>query len=124
MDRRLSVNAMDEFVPRGPLPGDPGESLPGLSRTPYHLPASMKTTVPNVQHPCLYIGTSGQRCDRPATNSDFCSRHSAASSGATDPDATPSDNTLVKRAVAVGGVIAVLWPLIVDLLRALLRFLR
>lgn len=74
------------------------------------------TSVAN--RPCLYIGASGERCNQPAMRGDFCSRHSAP-----DPEA-PTESKIAKRAIAVGGVLAVLWPFIVDLIRALLRLLR
>jgi hypothetical protein len=115
MDRRVRVNVANEIVEKGSWPGDPGEPLPGDFPWP---PIAPNKATPSVQRPCLYIGASGERCNANATRGDFCSRHSAP-----DP-ATPSENKTVKRAVAVGGVIAVLWPLIWDLLRALLRLLR
>ena len=119
MDWRETVNAKNEIVERGPHPGDPGESLPGTWGEPeWPLAGPGKKASPAAKRPCLYIGTLGQRCDQPATRGDFCSRHSAP-----DPEA-PSDTKIAKRAIAVGGVIAVLWPIIVDLLRALLRLLR
>ena len=109
MDWRERVNAKAEIVPRGPHPGDPGEPLPG---TPGWPPS------PLAQRLCLYIGPSGERCNRVATRGDFCSRHSAP-----DPEA-PTGGVVVKRAIAVGGALAILWPIIVDLIRALLRFFR
>jgi hypothetical protein len=113
MDWRERVNAEGEIVECGPLPGDPGEGLP---LPPGPLPASLRKIA--TPRPCLYIGTSGQRCTRTATRGDFCSRHSAPNPSA------PAEGVIVKRAVAVGGVLAVLWPIIFDLIRALLRFLR
>lgn len=123
------------FGERDPWPGDDPRDLVGLGQ-PHRplelgsLPAVVRPSpdafakpvaakaAPTAQRPCLYIGTSGERCNANATRGDFCSRHSAP-----DP-AAPSEGTIVKRAVAVGGVIAVLWPIIWDLLRALLRLLR
>lgn len=102
-----------EIVPRGPGPGDPGEGLP---LPPRSLPTSLRKIA--FPRPCLYIGSSGERCNRVAVRGDFCSRHSAP-----DPEA-PAENKIAKRAIAVGGVLVVLWPIIVDLVRALLRFLR
>jgi hypothetical protein len=124
-----------DFDEQDPWPGnDPGElvrlgqphrplelgSLPAVARPSpdaFTKPVAAKFT-PTSNRPCLYIGPSGERCNANATRGDFCSRHSAP-----DP-AAPSEKVIVKRAVAVGGVIAVLWPLIWDLLRALLRLLR
>lgn len=75
---------------------------------------------PAVKTPCLYIGPAGQRCDRPARADGFCSKHQQ---NASDSNEVPS-STIAKRALAVIGVIAALWPLIVDLVRELLRLLR
>lgn len=119
MDWRERVNAKSEIVERGPHPGDPGEPLPGTWREPgWPLAGAGKKLNPVAKRPCLYIGASGQRCNQGAIRGDFCPRHSTP-----DPEA-PSENKIAKRAIAVGGVVAVLWPLIWDLLRALFRFLR
>jgi Family of unknown function (DUF5763) len=75
---------------------------------------------PAVKTPCLYIGPAGQRCDRPARADGFCSKHQQ---NASDSNEVPS-STIAKRALAVIGVIAALWPLIIDLVRELLRLLR
>ncbi|HUJ32595.1 MAG TPA: hypothetical protein VLY23_15040 [Candidatus Acidoferrum sp.] len=115
MDRRVRVTSAAEVIEREPWPGDPGEPLPGTPQTP---PSLLNASNPAARHPCLYIGTSGERCSRPAVRGDFCSKHGV-------PDAEgPSEGALIKRAIAVAGVVAVLWPFIVDLVRALLRLLR
>jgi hypothetical protein len=75
---------------------------------------------PAVQTPCLYLGPVGQRCNQPARASGFCSRHQLNPSDSGEV----SNATIVKRAVAVIGVIVALWPLLADLVRELIRLLR
>jgi hypothetical protein len=108
MELSLLVNAANEE-------GDPNarpEALRG-SAPPVGPEPALRT-------PCLYIGPAGQRCNRPARASGFCSRHRLNPSDSGEV----SNATIVKRTVAAIGVIAALWPLIVDLVRELLRLLR
>ena len=113
MDRRERVNSEPQIDVRAPwreVPQAPVPVASPLSEAVSPRPASW--------HPCLYIGRSGERCSRPAVRGDFCSRHAAS-----DPEA-PSEAAVVKRLIGVAGVIVVLWPIIVDLVREILRLLR
>ena len=67
--------------------------------------------------PCLHLGPGGERCPRPAGESGFCERH--------DPNTGFNiAGVLVKRLWAVFALLAVLWPLLVDLVREIIRRLR
>jgi hypothetical protein len=67
--------------------------------------------------PCLYLGPAGQRCNRPATESGFCSRHQQEGTGSAAP-------LLPSRLVAVLLVIlALLWPVLAEVVRELIRLL-
>jgi hypothetical protein len=68
--------------------------------------------------PCLYLGPAGQRCDRRATEGGFCSRHQPGAFREALRTQVP------RRAIATIGVLAILWPVLVDLIRELIRFLR
>jgi hypothetical protein len=70
------------------------------------------------QGPCLYLGPSGQRCGRRAVAGSFCARHQPGTSQ------TLSLPQISRRSVAVIGLLAVLWPVLADLIRELVRLLR
>jgi len=70
------------------------------------------------QGPCLYLGPSGQRCDRRAAAASFCTRHQPGASQ------TLSLPQLSRRSAAVIGLLAVLWPVLADLIREIMRLLR
>jgi hypothetical protein len=75
-------------------------------------------TQPTVHHgPCLYLGPSGQRCDRQAVEGGFCASHQPAGGKHSIAD-------LSRRALGVLGVLAVVWPLLADLIREIIRLLR
>jgi hypothetical protein len=98
--------------------------------------------------PCLYFGSRGERCERRATATGFCARHSAAQAArnaqfwdaAAKPDVveesndetraeTPHDanaESIRKRSrilIALLGLAGVLWPILNEMLRALISFL-
>lgn len=100
--------------------------------------------------PCLYFGPRGERCERRATVTGFCARHSAAQAArnaqfwdaAAKPDVveesdnesraetgTPQDanaESIRKRSrilIALLGLAGVLWPILNEMLRALISFL-
>ena len=106
MELSQSVNAGDD----GRDFDEPDDAL--------HASVAPASLSPAVKTPCLYIGPAGQRCDRPARADGFCSKHQL------NPPHEVSSSTVAKRAVAIIGVVAALWPLIVDLVRELLRLLR
>src|SRR5216684_4225152 len=66
--------------------------------------------------PCLYLGPAGQRCTSRATASGFCRRH--------QPDVklsgAPADTPLLspRRVGAIFTILALLWPLLADIVRA------
>jgi hypothetical protein len=70
------------------------------------------------QGPCLYFGPAGQRCNRRAVEGGFCARHQP---GGSQVLSLPQ---ISRRAVAVIGLLAVLWPVLADLIREILRLLR
>ncbi len=74
------------------------------------------------QGPCLYFGPAGQRCDRRAVEGGFCSRHQPADR--TGGSRSLSVPEVSKRALGAAGILAVLWPILADLIRELLRLLR
>jgi hypothetical protein len=66
---------------------------------------------------CLYLGPRGERCTRSAGSSGFCDLH--------DPRlAHPVASLLLKRLWAVILVLIFLWPLLMDFLRILRRWMR
>jgi hypothetical protein len=71
--------------------------------------------------PCLYLGPAGQRCNRRAVEGSFCARHQPDSSGQFP---ALSVAQISRRTVAILGLLAVLWPVLADLVRELIRLLR
>jgi hypothetical protein len=70
--------------------------------------------------PCLYLGPAGQRCSRRAVEGGFCARHQprvGQFQGLSIPQVT-------RRGVALIGLLAVLWPVLADIVRELIRLLR
>jgi hypothetical protein len=122
MERSQLVNAANED-PNAPgltQSVDARNEERGLAWPPGALRVWVAPSSFTLQSPCLYIGPVGQRCNRPARASGFCSRHWLNES---DVDRV-SDWTIAKRAVAVLSVVVALWPLLADLVRELLRLLR
>ncbi len=70
------------------------------------------------QGPCLYLGPAGQRCDRRALEGGFCAKHQPGTARNLPSPQVP------RRAIAAAGVLAVLWPVLADLIRELMRLLR
>jgi len=71
--------------------------------------------------PCLYLGPAGQRCSRRAVEGSFCARHQPGSGGQFPGLSVPQ---ISRRTVALLGLLAVLWPVLADLVRELIRLLR
>lgn len=66
--------------------------------------------------PCLYLGTSGQRCARPALEGGFCAVHSPRSGEGIAPNR--------KRVLAaVAAIIGILWPYVDDVVREIIRWM-
>lgn len=82
------------------------------------VPVAVEPSTPGDLGPCLYFGPAGERCNRRATSGSFCRRHQPAL-----PGMAPS-REIPRRALAGAGIIAVLWPLLADLVREIIRFLR
>ncbi|MGH9714691.1 MAG: DUF5763 domain-containing protein [Candidatus Acidiferrales bacterium] len=76
--------------------------------------------------PCLYFGPAGQRCSQRATANGFCARHQPDSrflreSGGIRP-AAPLLSP--KRVGVIFTILALLWPVLADIVRELIRFFR
>jgi hypothetical protein len=69
------------------------------------------------QGPCLYLGPSGQRCDRRAFPGGYCASHRPRTISL--PKIAFSKRTLAAIAAAVG----VLWPFIADLVREIVKWM-
>ncbi len=96
----------------------------GFRRGPAQAATSQTaTTQPNLG-PCLYFGPAGERCDRRAVEDGFCARHQQSRAGWTAATTPLSVPQVTKRAVGAAGIIAVLWPILADLIREIIRLLR
>ena len=108
MERGESVNLGDTLE----TPDFEGvDSLPESTGAPQRAPT-------DDQGPCLYLGPSGQRCGRRAVAGNFCARHQPGASQ------TLSLPQISRRGVAAIGLLAVLWPVLADLIREIVRLLR
>lgn len=110
MDRSVSVNVQSdsdagEMETESPAGGFP-PSEPVISAAGSDL------------GPCLYFGPAGQRCDRRATEGGFCARHQPGAIREALRTQVP------RRAIAAVGVLAVLWPVLADLIRELIHWFR
>ena len=120
MERVVTVNALRanpdpgwEFSPKNPgdTGADSGEefgietmgSLPGPSPS-------------GNQGPCLYFGPRGERCGRPALKGGFCARHQPGG-------ALQAAKPRVKLVAAVLGILGLLWPLLGDIVREVIRWI-
>lgn len=101
MARDLSVNA----VPETKDPADWFNSAP-----------ASKTGL----GPCLYLGPAGQRCSRPALEGGFCALHQPNSSSAGTPAAPVSP----RRVGVILTILALLWPILADVVREIIRLFR
>ena len=68
---------------------------------------------------CLYLGPRGERCSRAAAESGFCSKHQQIETPATD--ANPPQ--LGRRMLTGFALLAIVLPILLDVLRALARWL-
>lgn len=117
MDRFLTVNDFPASGDNFDAPQSVQQDLPtsddlfpAAVRTPDHGPQSRGS--------CLYFGPRGERCTRPASESSFCAQHQ---SGGTDADSISP--RFLGRAMTAFGVLALILPILVDVLRALARWL-
>ena len=68
--------------------------------------------------PCLYLGPAGQRCKRLALEGGFCALHQPGSP-------TPVRSAVSPRRVGVAlTILALLWPILADVVRELIRLFR
>ncbi len=65
---------------------------------------------------CLYLGPAGQRCSRRAVEGGYCELHpgGAAARGVANRS---------RALAALLGIIGVLWPLVADLVREVVRWI-
>src|SRR5579863_3545842 len=81
--------------------GQPNRPIAGQSGKPI----SGRITVQAAdQGPCLYLGPSGQRCDRRAVEGGFCAIHGPGG-GIAQRAANPA-----KVLAAVAAIVALIWP--------------
>lgn len=106
MDWDLRVNAR----PATQTPQDGIVAVPGQIRAAADL------------GPCLYLGPAGQRCADRATASGFCRRHQPQVNSSRAPVETPLLSP--RRIGAIFTILALLWPLLADIVRALIRYFR
>ena len=69
------------------------------------------------QGPCLYLGPRGQRCNRRALRDGYCAIHQPGAISL--PKAALSKKTLA----AIAAIAGVLWPIIADLVREIMRWI-
>jgi hypothetical protein len=126
MDRFLTVNdssgrphrnstAADFVFRPSPDSNDPDDP----NYQPVDQPPEPKPPASGALGPCLYLGPEGQRCARPATEGGFCDKHQP---GATKPGA---NRRALPQIVGAGiGILAAAWPIVFDVVRAILHWLR
>jgi hypothetical protein len=127
MDRFLTVNVpKDTLHPRGIVdlkPPAEGAGVDGLEDQSFDEgPWAMPVGAPRGdQGPCLYFGSKGQRCGNAALASGFCAKHSGAGNAVT---AEPLERRLNRKRLlaAIGTLAAVLGPILMELLKAIIRF--
>jgi|ERR1700675_40410 len=106
MERDLSVNAVSET-------DDPAGSFAfPSSGTPANRPARTSLGA------CLYLGPAGQRCSRPGQEGGFCLQHQPNGPSASTPVLSP------RRVGVILTILALLWPILADVLRELILLFR
>lgn len=127
MDRFLTVNApKDTLHPRGMVDfrrrptgtGVDGVEDQSYDQGPWSMPVSAAL---GEQGPCLYLGSKGQRCGNAALANGFCAKHTGAGNAVT---AEPLERSLNRKRLlaAIGTLFAVLWPILSELVKAIIRF--
>jgi hypothetical protein len=114
MEWRETVNYSDENPAYGPR-----TAAERRSRNALGAPASTATAERSRSLACLYLGPGGQRCDQAALEGGFCPAHSRG-----EAEQGPSWLSLAKRAAAVIATLALVWPILADIVRELLRLLK
>jgi hypothetical protein len=137
MERREVVNGSKEYDParRYDRPGEWTFSRPDIEPITQVEPTQFPTAPTSTQSPsfrfpaaqaatrpvCLYLGPAGERCDSPALDSGFCPRHQLNSAPTALRDESRARK---KKAAATVGIVAMLWPLIEEVVRHILRLLK
>jgi len=70
------------------------------------------------QGPCLYLGPAGQRCKARALAGGFCARHGL--------NASPREAAVAmspRKLIAILAAAIALWPILADVVRAILRYI-
>ena len=70
------------------------------------------------QGPCLYLGPAGQRCKARARAGGFCARHGL--------NAGPREAAVAlspRKLLAILAAAIALWPILADIVRAILRYI-
>ena len=75
---------------------------------------------PGDQGPCLYFGPQGQRCSRRALRDCFCANHLPGAAPIAGGQSHTPSKKLVAALLAISGL---LWPLLADIVREVLRWL-
>jgi len=107
-------------VNAGMPPGELPDEFPDAPPEDFFESPPQTLSATGDQGPCLYLGPSGQRCNRRAVEGGFCARHQPGADrlqGLSIPQIT-------RRGVALIGLLAVLWPVLADIVRELIRLLR
>lgn len=100
--------------PRGARTAD---SAPVRVNRPIRVPTSGQVGAQaGDQGPCLYFGPAGQRCSRRALPGGFCAAHRPGAKAISQPSSKP-----IKIIAAIIGMVGVLWPYLVDVIREIVR---
>ena len=107
MERRVTVNDRIERV-EIEVPEDlqPLESSEELAVQPENRSRN---------GPCLYLGPAGERCAKTALEGGYCAKHHP------DPSLQDPGRSYGRVVVAAVALVAIAWPYIADVVRALLR---
>jgi hypothetical protein len=122
MERDLSVNLIGQG-------GDPHRTGEDLKVTLTRVLSAGAPPQPSQgeQGPCLYLGEAGQRCSRRAVEGGFCRSHQGQRDHldpqAVEAKATKRSATPAKVLAASIGIIGILLPYVIDLVREVLRWI-
>jgi hypothetical protein len=129
MERVVRVNALrgstDEAEERGELDSaedqrSDGEWGPANSGTQFNaaVDRGVEQGRQGDQGPCLYLGPAGQRCKARALAGGFCDRHGLK--------ASPREAAVAmspRKLIAILAAAIALWPILADVVRAILRYI-
>jgi hypothetical protein len=96
------------------------DSAPGQVNRPIRVRPSVEAGGAQAgdQGPCLYFGPAGQRCSRRALPGGFCAIHRPGAKAIVKSSTKPT-----KIIAAIIGMVGVLWPFLVDIIREIARWL-